>query len=391
MSLSFAPKKSTCKQRKGIAAVFVITLLLPTIVVLGFTVNLAFMQASRTEQKVAVDCAAKAAVEALARTESVSEARAAAQNVAALHTVGGQQFNLPDSAIAFGNSAENSSGAYVFSEGTEPFNSVRVSCDVEGIPMVFPGMDTNAFSNTEDSTASFMINEVVLCLDRSGSMKFDMSGTDWSYASGNPYVSQPWNFWSHYYSPPHPSLSRWAVLMGAIQEFFDEAADTATPPRVGLVTWSSSSNSAGASTINFPMPAMSITWDSNRQQVESALTNMAAQYNSSGVYGGTEMAIGMDRGIDALVSSNSHSSASRVLVVLTDGQYQGSDPYSVVSRADSEGITIHCVSLLAGTTYAKAKQIAEATGGGAYMATNAGELQEAFGKIARSLTVVLTD
>ena len=103
------------------------------------------------------------------------------------------------------------------------------------------------------------------------------------------------------------------------------------------------------------------------------------------------MKLGMEAGLAALQTANAHDMANRVMVLLTDGEYQGDDPYDVALVAQQEGITIHCISLLAGSTFTKAQQIAQATGGGAYMATNAQELEDAFAEIARSMKIVLTE
>jgi Mg-chelatase subunit ChlD len=102
------------------------------------------------------------------------------------------------------------------------------------------------------------------------------------------------------------------------------------------------------------------------------------------------MKLGMEAGLLALQTINAHEMANRVMVVLTDGQYQGDDPFVVAQAAADLGITIHCISLLAGDTYTMAQNIAQETGGDAYMATNAQQLEDAFAEIARSLNVVLT-
>ena len=220
-------------------------------------------------------------------------------------------------------------------------------------------------------------------------MKFDMTGTDWSYAPNNPYVPDP-NFDNNYNGRPHPNDSRWAKLVGAIDVFLAEAELSVNPPRVGLVTWSDNDNASGVSTNEYALPAMGVLWTENKDAITGALAARSSGTDNAGVFGGTQMKLGMEAGLLALQTLNAHEMANRVMVVLTDGQYQGDDPFVVAQAAADLGITIHCISLLAGETYTMAQNSAQETGGDAYMATNAQQLEDAFAEIARSLNVVLT-
>lgn len=382
--------------RRGAAGILMIAMLAPMVVLLGFIVNLSYINAIRAEHKVAVDSSAKAAVEALLRTKSESEARSAATDIAFEHRVGVAPLWLPDSSIHFGRSIETGWGQFEFHLGKRPFNAVRVSSDIgifgkpgpPPIPLIFAGSGHDHYAANAQSAAVSIINEVVFCLDRSGSMKFDMSGVKWQYPPKNPH---PPSEKEPYTGRPHPTDSRWAVLGTAIEAFFDEAAETGVPPRMGLVTWSSDVNRMGTATIDYAMPRENEKWDKNRDKIRKELEKIGRNTGEDGVFGGTWMAEGMDRGIDGLTSQNSHPYANRIMILLTDGEYQGPDPYTTVSRANQENITIHCVSLLAGSTFAKAQQISQATGGNAYMATDSQQLREAFRDIARSLDVVLTE
>ena len=107
-SLHHHPIRS--RHRRGAAAVFILILMVPLVSLLGFIVNLSYIQSMRTQQKVAVDCCAQAAVEALVRTQSMLEAKQAAQRVAAKHTVGSETFSVPESGVIFGRSIEQTNG-----------------------------------------------------------------------------------------------------------------------------------------------------------------------------------------------------------------------------------------------------------------------------------------
>lgn len=389
-----AKRKSS--QRRGAAAVLIVFLMGAMIMLAGYTVNLAYHQSLKTQHKVAVDAASKAAVEALLRTEDTSQAIAAAKSIANKHKVGSQSFDLADSDIVFGRSEEAAGGGFTFTANQTPFNAIRILGDISNngatspVPMVFGNLGHSDYSGTAPSTSAFLINEVMLCLDRSGSMKFDMTGTTWSYPADNPHVNSS-DFWDNYYGKPHPTDSRWAVLRSAITAFFDEAEKTAAPPRVALTTWSSSDNSAGLSTVNYALPSSGIAFSTNESGIQSALDSLSNGTSSSGVFGGTYMHDGMLAALNAMDNSNSHDYASKSMIVLTDGEYSGSDPIAVGNLAADRGIKIHCVSLLAGSTFTKAQQIAQATGGDAYMATDSATLISAFEEIAKSMDVVLTE
>ena len=396
-------------RRRG-AAIILMTIMLSVLIVLAaITIDLGYIQLLRTEQKVATDLASKAAAEALVRTESEDEAIAAAHQVAALHRVGTRQFGIATSNIEFGHATELEGGSFDFEVGVTPLNSARVTSDIgsgldgemPSIAMLFRGSGHADYRGSAVSVSTFIINDVVLCLDRSGSMKFDMSGDNWKYPQQNPHVPLPYRnyivdstgdpgFWEHYYAPPHPSGSRWAKLVSAIDLFLDEAGNTAEPPRVGLVTWSSNHADDGTATGDYPLPSDETPWSSNRNSILQALTSRAGEDDTDGVYGGTLMADGMSRGLSEFETENSRGMANKVMILLTDGLYQGSDPYEVALNARDADVTIHCISLLDGNTFAKAQQIAAVTGGDAYMATDEEQLRQAFFEIARSLKLILT-
>jgi hypothetical protein len=360
------------------------------VIMAGVTINLGYISLLRTQQKVAIDASAKAAVEALVRTEDQAAAATAAQTIAGMHKVGSETVSVALENIHFGRSEEQSDGSFLFQKDLTPPNSARIisllgaAGDTPAVPLFFPGMKHGKFRGSVASVSTFLMNEVVLCLDRSGSMKFDMTGTSWSYPDGG-------FSWDRYYGPAHSTESRWAHLRAAIEVFMDEAEVSVRPPRVALVTWSSDTADDGISSTDYALPANGFDWATNRTDVTNALNSRSAEEDTDGVYGGTQMALGFQAGIDAFDTPNAHPMANRVIVLLTDGQYQGDDPYDVALTARNAGITVHCISLLAGETYDKAKSIAEATGGGAYMANNGQELKDAFAEIARSLNIVLTE
>lgn len=248
--------RSRRRCRRGVSLVVIVSLMVVFAVMAAIMIDYAYMQQIRTEMRTMTDAAAKAGAEALARTENVEEARAAAIRYAQLNPVANQPFQLDDEDIQIGRLAFNGSSRWEFQEDRSPFNAVRVlartgdGASQAAFPLFFGSLlGKEAFAPSYQATAGQQSVEVCLCLDRSGSMLFDMSGVDYSYPPNNPNLVnfRRWGTtWRYHLSPPHPVDSRWAVLARAIDLFMDEAGAYSPPPRTALVTWSFELHDAGA-------------------------------------------------------------------------------------------------------------------------------------------------
>ncbi len=393
-------------QRHGAAHVLIAAMLFTFILVAAMSVDFAYMQLIRTELRTATDAAAKAGAEALARTQDGNSAKAAAVQYAALNKVGGRNFAITTNDVTLGRVSDQSNGSWLFTANATPFNSVRVNAKIgnggvtSAIPMFFaPALGHAPFATSSQATAGQQEVEVCLCIDRSGSMMFDMSGTDWSYPSPNPLLYPsgyyPDSMWRNYCSPPQTTASRWAVMRDAVDTFLDEAGQFQYPPRTALVTWSASmslpyhpyTNYTTVDT-DFTLPsAGSFVWSSNRASIETALANRSTR----AIGGGTTLSAGIDRAVSVLTGANGRALSNKVIILLTDGQWNaGRDPVQAAQDAANAGITVHCVSMIT-STQATLTQVAAVTGGQYYATTNAAQLQQAFRDLAKSLPIVLTD
>lgn len=393
------------EQRRGVSAILICAMLFVFVVCCALTVDVAYMQLIRTELRVATDAAAKAAAETLARTEDINEARRAAKQYAARNQVGGNAFRIRNNDVKFGRVSRSASGSYEFEEGGTPENAVRVvgrlasNARTKPIALFFaPALGHDDFSTSTEATASQQDVEVCLCLDRSGSMGFDMEGVDWSYPPNNPLLNpfSSWgSVWQNNLSPPHPVGSRWAVLANAVDIFLVEAGRYDNPPRTSLVTWSAdytmpiSPNTVyQASTVDVPLPHTGTAdWAANANAIESAINTRAA----APVMGGTNMSAGLDQAVAELNNPNASGLANKVIILLSDGQWnQGRDPALAAQDAVLAGITVHTISMLSRDA-ATLQEIADITGGKFYSASDEEELAAAFYELARTLPVVLTD
>lgn len=401
-------KRSTLKSasRRGAAHVLIAAMLFTFIVAAAIMVDFSYMQLIRTELRTATDAAAKAGAEALVRTQDGNAAKNAAVQYAALNKVGGRTFQISPNDVTLGRVTGQNNGSWLFTANATPFNSVRINSKIgnggtmAAIPTFFaPALGHAPFATSSQATAAQQEVEICLCIDRSGSMMFDMSGNDWWYASSNPlrYPSgyYPDSTWRNYCSPPHPTASRWAAVRSAVDVFLTEASSYQYPPRTALVTWSNSmtlpyypNTSYSTSSTDITLPSsVNFSWSTNKTNIQTSLTNRS----NLPVAGGTNMSAGIDLAVSVLIGTNGRPLSNKIIILLTDGQWNdGRDPVLAAQDAANAGITIHCVSMLT-ATQSTLTQVASITGGQYYATNNSSQLQQAFRDIAKSLPIVLTE
>ncbi len=340
----------------------------------AFAVDVAYMQLVRAELRAATDAAAKAGALELRLTDGDgAAARAAAIATAARNTVGGRQLTLNGSEITLGRSVYSGDGTYQFVANQTPYTSLRINSNLTpssamGSVRLFFGnmLNTSTFSPQQVATASQLQQEIVLCLDRSGSMAWDMTGIDYSYPPGRNANKKP-----------DPLLSRWAALDTAVDVFISILSSQRTKPRVGLVTWSATTRNEAAATRDVEMTT-----------TYSTITNSVNSRFNKPLEGATNMSAGIDAAVQQLTEPGISTLANRTIVLMTDGEWnEGSDPILSAQKAASAGVIIHAIGMLSQDT-TTLQQIATITGGEFIAAANVTELQAAFTKIARMLPVV---
>ena len=105
------------------------------------------------------------------------------------------------------------------------------------------------------------------------------------------------------------------------------------------------------------------------------------------------MSGGLGDGVTALTGANSRSYAKKIMILMSDGDWNaGSDPVAyATANCVPKSITVHTISFLAsGTGTTVLENIAAATGGKSYAVTSAAALTAAWQDIAYSLPFVLT-
>lgn len=392
--------------RRGAAHVMIGTMLFTFAMMTAFSVDFAYMQLVRTELRSATDAAAKAGAEALIRTHSPEQAIAAAVDYASRNTVGGRTFEILPEDVVLGKAVPDDDGGWQFLEGTLPYNAVRVKSKVGGtgvfapVELFFNGITgVEGFSTTSQATAGQQEIEICICIDRSASMSYDMTGTDYRFAKRNPLlfpaVYYPSALWRNICSPPHPTLSRWATLRSAVQTYLDEVALASAPPRTSLVTWSSPGSlpyypdtSVLDFSVEVDLPApYSMTWDTNSRLIQNALDDLGRKP----MIGQTNISAGLDTAVQLLTNDPGKVQSKKVIILFTDGVWTtGRDPILAAQDAANGNVTIHCVSMLTGFQESLT-QIALMTGGSYYSTSNEAELQAAFKELAQRIPIVMTE
>jgi Ca-activated chloride channel family protein len=370
----FQPRHSDGSQRRGAMIVFISALIVVLLAMTLFTVDVAYMQLTRSELRAATDAASKAGAEALRRTRNENKARQAAIDMAAGNVVGGNPLLLRSQDVELGRSTLQTDGSWEFQPNEKPYTSVRVTGLLGGdsrnapVNLFFADVfGSGTFEPTRSATAASTETEICLVLDRSHSMCYDLSGIEGKYPSSGRGLAA--------LLPPDPKLSRWAALRRAMKVFFEVVRRQEPMPRISLVTWSSD--------VTREVP-LSLNW---------GLLQKALDFRSANpMPGRTNLAAGLDEGVKVLTGPDVNPLAAKVIVLMTDGQWnQGRHPVAAAEDARDAGITVHAVTLLPAARQPEMDEIAEITGGRRYHADSEQELIRIFEEIACMLPVVLVE
>ncbi len=368
--------------RRGAIVVLVAVMMGIFILAAAFSVDVGYMQLTRSQLRIATDAAARAGGEALAREQNPAAAVRAAKAVAAQNMVAQQPLLLEDSDITLGSSQRQPNGTWLFIPGGTPTNSLQVTgrrtrdAPSGSIPLFlgrFAGVAD--FQPIQDATVVRLDRDICIVVDRSTSMKRDVDSTV-HYM----HVSDP-----AFCLPPSPT-SRWIALEAALLEFTRILGTTRQPEHVGLVSYASNFNGHCdhnnlASEINqFLTPNLSSV-----DQAVQAIT--ASPFN-----GNTQIADGILKGIDVLTdSATSRPLAVKTMIVMTDGRNTSGNPVAAARQAANQDIIVHSITFASGADQQQMIDVSSAGGGNHYHAPDAVALEQIFREIALSMLVTLTE
>ena len=310
----------------------------------AFSVDIALMHLARTELRTATDAASKAAAATLAETQDREQAIARGQQIAAANEVNGEPLILENGDFDFGRSEEVQSGRFHFTSNASPNNSVMVNgrrtvdSPSGPVPLFFGNLfGVDFFEPQSLAAATYIERDVVLVVDRSGSMR-----------------GQKFN-----------------DLRDAIDIFTATLNQTPVEEQVGLASYSSTA--------------------SEDVQMTDQLSRINAGVDSLNVGGFTSISRGMQAGANIMERGRGEQFVERTLIVMTDGRHnRGPEPSTVARELADEGIQIHTITFGSGADFARMRDVAEIGKGRHFHADNGLELEEVYREIALTLSTMMT-
>lgn len=385
--------RSRKRLRRGSILVLAGAAFFALVALAGLSINVAYMELVRSEQRLVTDAAAKGALVVLGQSQSPTQAKTAAKTLAALHRVAGRPVILDDSDIQIGTSAGNPNGTYSFNETSSTSsvvtNSVRVRSDLSkmaggGVPTVMLPqlMGVTTFTSDQSAVSTRIDMDVCLVVDRSGSMAWSLGSTAFAYPGDLAGKSPIQN----YFQLAHPTLSRWASLKSSVDIFNGVLNEAPIKTRVALASYSSNFTfgiwTSVVASIDQPLTT-------NYSSITNRMTSIATQP----LIGNTNIAAGLREGVNALTDpSLMRVTSCKAIVLLTDGILtQGDDPVALATTAREMNIRIHTIAFSAQADVALMRQVAQAGGGQCYVAPDAASLEATFRTIAATLPNMLTE
>lgn len=339
----FAPRPT---QRRGAMLLTIVFLLIGFIAAAALMIGVAQMQLARTELRSATDAAAKGAAQALSRTQDINQSIAAGQALARENLVQGEPLLLAAGDFQFGRSeADNNSGAFIFRPDQTPINSVRVvgsrtAGSLSGpIPFFFGNvLGRGEFEPRQTAIATYIERDIVLVIDRSGSM----------------------------------AGRKFRDLRSALAIFTQTLRDTPVEENVGLASYSTFASS-------------DVPLTENLDEIDTSVGRMIPD-------GLTSISRGMEAGATILNSGRSSQFVERTMIVMTDGLHNtGPEPINVARRLAAQNVTIHGIIFGNDADRRRMQQIADIGGGRFFAATNGQQLREIYREIALTLSTMITE
>ncbi|MEZ6062968.1 MAG: VWA domain-containing protein [Planctomycetaceae bacterium] len=350
------PKRLTSGANRRGTMVVLIVICLPIVLAFAvFALNVAWMQLTRTELRTATDAAARAGSRMLSRSQSPATARSWAIQAAAQNTVGGQAMVVAPGDVVFGHATDNGYGGYVFTPGldTDPdINGLRVTGDrrfgsaAGAVPMLYTGLfTTSAFEPVKSATAMQIDRDVLLVLDRSGSM-----------------------------ATVTPTGTRWSDLKAAVQAFLNALASTPQDEFVGLATYSTTASRDLNLSLNY--------------------AGIMTTVNSFTPDGMTAIGEGIEAGrLSVTDITYARPTAQKTIVVMTDGIHNtGVNPE--IKSLDAHvnyGVTVHTITFSDAADQTWMELTASEGGGQHWHADDQASLIAVFEEIAANLPTLLTE
>jgi Ca-activated chloride channel homolog len=368
-------------RRAAILTLFV--MLLPVLLVmLGFSVDMAYMQLVQTEMRLASDNVARVAADNLSRFEDESQAIAAGVGVADDFTVAGKPLRLTASNFDFGRASAAVSGEFNFDTNGAPPNAVRViaarnTANPDGtVPLFFSRLIGGPeFSPEVTAAAAFVNVDICLVLDRSTSMKFTVTSTESGMStSDRRFCRAP------------PTNSRWVALDSAVKVFTSVLNNNTSDEQVSIVTFGSDINNVAPGLCGRrPAATVDLQLSTNLSAADGTINTL-----SNSVWNGnTEIASGILLGTQELTSVRTRRLADKVMIVLTDGFPTAGDAVAAATAAAAQKIVVYAITFGPDGDQNHMRNVAAAGRGEHAHAADEATLKEIFKRFAAKATILV--
>ena len=387
MQIQRGQSVQTGSARKG-AMMPVIAFMVPIIMIfVGYSANIAYMELTLTELRLNCDSAAKAALVNYGATQQQSTAISFGQAVSLHNTVGGHPFSIPNGNFQFGNATKQGNGSYSFTVGATPMNSVRVTGSTT-VALPFGALvPSGNYTTSKVSFATRISHDIVLVLDRSASMSFDLSGNEFVYPLDRTLYSPL----QSYFTPPSTTASRWQALDDAVDSFITVLQARNLDVHVSLVTYSEAYSLGSYSSTE---ASLDVNLTSNYSQIVTSMQTTG----QTPLLGDTNISAGLALAQGELTGPRARVTADRTIILMTDGVATSGNldiPSLALAHRTGSRIVTHVVTFggqaASGSTRTSMMTAAQNGNGSFYNAATAAQLQTAFKKIADSLPAVLVN
>lgn len=364
----------------------VVAFMLPMImIVIGYSVNIAYMELARTELRLTSDSAAKSALVNFGANQNQSTAITFAKSIAANNQVCGNTLTIPNGNFLFGNATKGSGGVYAFTSGGTPINSVQVTTSAT-VSLPFGSLiSSGTYTCSETSIATRISHDILLVLDRSSSMAFDLSGTEFSY----PPDRQAYSPLQSYFTSPSTTASRWSSLTAAVNSFIAVLQARNLDVHVGLVTYAETYSLGNYSATE---ASLDVQLTSNYSSIPTAMN----VWGQTPLLGDTNISAGLALAQAELTGARARTTADRTIILMTDGvATTGNLDISSLTSSYRTGSSIVTQVITFGGEAAsgsvQSEMMDSASGGNGkfYNAATSAQLTAAFQSIADSLPAVL--
>ncbi len=358
------------ESRRGSALIVVAVTLMVALAIASYSINVVYMEFTRTELQISTDLATRAACRALVDTGSQPEAYRSAQRLTHANPVAGQVLTIGYEDLAFSVAIRTQEGqGYQFAAGSDP-NSVHFRSGFferakEGLPMLFPTLGVPiAFRPIKEASATQAELDIAIVLDCSSSMLASL------YEN-----SPPEGLLELPLLTPVPLNARWRLARSGINEVLNEFSESPQHELVSITAFNTA--------VLFNL-ALSDFYLPIREFL--AFQEFVYLGGLSDLSGGLNKAL--DHHSDKL---QARPWASRVILLISDGKGNlGTNPFNVAKAAAASNVMLYTISIAEEANQTSLEQLAASANGKHFHAKTADDFRTIAQSITRRLPILIT-